>query len=595
MAYNKYYQDELNYLRELGALFAEQNPSLAGLLAEEGDDPDVERLFEGFAFLSGRIRQKIDDELPEISHSLIELLWPNYLRPVPSMSILEFTPKPGVITAKQTIKSGAKVQSQEVDGTPCIFRTCYDVDVAPISITDLHTIEKTDSSAITLNFDIQSGVDATTMGLDKIRLFLHDDQKIPVSKPLLLSIFRYLLHFDVRVHYADGSQHTFSSCSKDQVRHVGFSGHESLLPNEENVFSGYRLIQEYFQLPEKFLFFDIVNFSQYLDRKDIERFSITFNFSRLFTNNANLKKENFRLFSTPIVNLFDYDGEPIRKDNHRIEYVLRPHTRNPRHYEIFSVDEVSGKYKGLPTSYPYEQYESFKHHDELSENLKPYYKLRTLPAVVGDGVDHYIYFKTTKITEKSQLQETVSSKLTCSNSRLASTLQSGQIAYDSGDSPDFVSYKNLIRATPSLSPPLEGSLHWRLISNLALQYQSLSSIEALQLLIKYYDFAAFGNRQKQRSNQQMYEGFEDIKTEHCERLFKGKAVSGLRTTLRLKESKFGAKGIIGEANMYLFASVLNQYFSQYARTNSFHKLEVHAVESGEVYTWNTETGNRARF
>ena len=74
MALNKYFQDELNYLRELGAAFSEYNPSLAKLLSEEGDDPDVERLFEGFAFLTGRIRQKLDDEIPEVSHSLIELL-----------------------------------------------------------------------------------------------------------------------------------------------------------------------------------------------------------------------------------------------------------------------------------------------------------------------------------------------------------------------------------------------------------------------------------------------------------------------------------------------------------------------------------------
>ena len=101
MAFNKYYQDELNSLRELGAEFSEQNPGLSKFLSEEGDDPDVERLLEGFSFLSGRIRQKLEDDLPEISHSLINVLWPNYLRPVPSMSVLEFQPRKHVITSKK--------------------------------------------------------------------------------------------------------------------------------------------------------------------------------------------------------------------------------------------------------------------------------------------------------------------------------------------------------------------------------------------------------------------------------------------------------------------------------------------------------------
>lgn len=123
MAFNKYYQDELSYLRELGVEFSRQNPGLSKFLSEEGNDPDVERLFEGVAFLTGRLRQKLDDQLPEVTHSLTSLLWPHYLRPLPAMSILEYKPIASALTEGKTIKRGELVRSVEVEGTPCQFKT----------------------------------------------------------------------------------------------------------------------------------------------------------------------------------------------------------------------------------------------------------------------------------------------------------------------------------------------------------------------------------------------------------------------------------------------------------------------------------------
>ncbi|MBZ9613415.1 type VI secretion system baseplate subunit TssF [Rheinheimera maricola] len=594
MAQNKFFQDELNYLRELGAAFAEQNPSLANLLSEEGEDPDVERLFEGFAFLTGRIRQKLEDEIPEISHSLIELLWPNYLRPVPAMSILAFTPRLHVLSEQTKIAKGAVVQSAEVDGTACIFRTCYDVDVSPIAISDAKITHKTDSTELSLHFSLESGVASADLGLKKIRLFLHDEQKIQVATVLYLHFFRYLQNFDVALNFYDGTVKLVQGLSKEYVHPVGFADSESLLPADSSMFSGYRLLQEYFQFQKKFLFIDIKGIGNLISLPDIESFSLKFRFSKFDIDS--IKKENFRLFCTPIVNLFEHDGSPIRVNNQRIEYFLRPDTKFSSHIEIFSVDSVEGKVKGKIDQNTYTAYETFQHHDlQLSTSNSFFYKLRKVPATISDGVDHYLYLHNSSANEFADHEEIISTRLTCTNRNLASALQVGQVAYYSGNSPDIVTFKNIINTTEALPPPFERKLHWRLISNLAIQYNSLASIDSLRLLIKYYDFAAIGNRQKQRSNQQMHEGIEFINTSTYERIVKGLPVSGLKTTLHLRESKFGAKGLIGEANMFIFASVLNIFFSQYARTNSFHILEVIAVESGENYQWNMHHGKRALF
>ena len=130
--FNKYYQDELSFLREMGREFSRTYPEAAPLLAEAGSDPDVERLLEGFAFLAGRIREKIEDEFPEITQALMELLWPHYLRPVPSMAILQFEPLPQAAKEAHVVPRGTLVDSVPVDGTAVRFRTTQDVCMHPV-------------------------------------------------------------------------------------------------------------------------------------------------------------------------------------------------------------------------------------------------------------------------------------------------------------------------------------------------------------------------------------------------------------------------------------------------------------------------------
>ena len=119
----KYYQDELAWLREMGAELAAARPDMARYLGEPGADPDVERLLEGFAFLTGRIRQKLDDEFPELTHGFMDMFCPHYLRPIPSMAILQITPKPNQNVAGVVVPRGTPIDSKPVDGTRCRFRT----------------------------------------------------------------------------------------------------------------------------------------------------------------------------------------------------------------------------------------------------------------------------------------------------------------------------------------------------------------------------------------------------------------------------------------------------------------------------------------
>src|SRR5687768_13110135 len=134
--FGKFYQAELAFLRETGKAYGLAHPQLAGLLAEKGGDPDVERLLEGFAFLTARIRERIDDAVPEVVHSLVDLLLPHYLRVLPSCSVVEFSPHARLLRGRSRIPTGAEVGSKPVEGTTCVFRTTRPVDLLPLTLVE---------------------------------------------------------------------------------------------------------------------------------------------------------------------------------------------------------------------------------------------------------------------------------------------------------------------------------------------------------------------------------------------------------------------------------------------------------------------------
>ncbi|MEJ7618546.1 MAG: type VI secretion system baseplate subunit TssF [Pyrinomonadaceae bacterium] len=134
-----YYERELVFLRQMGAEFALKYPKIASRLSLEPDkceDPHVERMIEAFAFMASRVQLKIDDEFPEVTESLLGVLYPHYLSPIPSMSIAQFAldQKQGKLTAGYPLARNTTLYSRPIQGTPCRFRTCYPVYLWPLEI-----------------------------------------------------------------------------------------------------------------------------------------------------------------------------------------------------------------------------------------------------------------------------------------------------------------------------------------------------------------------------------------------------------------------------------------------------------------------------
>jgi type VI secretion system protein ImpG len=586
MSFNKYYEDELSYLRGLGKEFTHANPDLAPFLAERGNDPDVERLLEGFAFLTGRVRQKIDDDLPELTHSLISLLWPHYLRPVPSMSILEFSPVVNAISERKMIERGIEVDSVPVEGTACRFRTCYDVDLYPLDLEAAELKRDGRGCRLKLVFALHAGATLDKLDLQRLRLYLHGESHI--SRTTYLWLSRYLTRIKVSAA-GDAAGSDMFELDADQLQPAGFSEQEALLPYPPNAFLGYRVIQEYFALPEKFLFFDVAGLERLAGfSKMTERFEISFEFSRALDDSVRLDKDNFRLYCSPVINLFAHDGDPVRIDNTRVEYRIRPSGKEPAHREIYSIDQVEGWIQGTGVRRSYKAFESFEHRqDSKDSQASIYYRTRLRPAVVGKGVDTYIAFVGADERHAVPPTETVSLQLTCSNRNLAEKLRAGDISTATGTSPEYATFKNISPVSPSMSPPLESGLHWRLISGMALNYVSLTSIEAFRNILAVYDFRALHDRQAERASQLRLDGLTEAHVEPVDLLHHGLPIRGLRTHLEMRESNFA-----GEGDMFLLASVLDEFLALYASVNSFHQLVVKGMEHGEIYQWPTRTGQQ---
>ncbi|MFT6895909.1 MAG: type VI secretion system protein ImpG [Paraglaciecola sp.] len=579
MSFNKYFQDELSYLRDLGKEFSDANPQLAPFLAERGSDPDVERLLEGFAFLTGRISQKLNDQVPELTHGMIELMWPHYLRPIPSMSVVEFFPVANALTEKRVIKRGAELDSVPVEGTPCRFRSCYDLDIMPMTVSKAEIKQDTKGSTLVLSFALQNGVTFASLNPRKIRLFLNGAPLI--TQTLYLWMLRYLS----KVTFRSKNSETLSKglvAPKNSVLPVGFGQDESLFDYSDNVFPGYRLLQDYFVLQDKFLFLDLVNLAPLAGAGS--EFQIEFAFERPLEDYVRINKDNFRLHCTPVSNLFKRDADPVRLDRMSMDYRVRPSGRNSTHFDIFSIDQVESRKQGMLDQRIYTPIASFEHEEGI-KNVVGHYSKRLKPAAVGKGFETYISFGGQKGLDDKLHKEIVSLELTCTNRQLPEKLKTGDIRVPTGSTPEFVTFSNITPPSSTVYPSLDEGLQWQLISNMSLNYSTLTNPTMLRTVIAAYDFRALTDRQAERQLQLKLLGIRDIEVKTGDRLIKGHPIRGMSIHMTLKESNYTSEG-----DMYLFASVLNEFFSLYASINSYHQLTVLGEDKGETYQWPLKMG-----
>ncbi|MTI42576.1 type VI secretion system protein ImpG [Roseibium hamelinense] len=580
MSVNSYYRDELNYLREMGAVFARANPRLAKYLANDPMDPDVERLLEGFAFLVGRLRQRLDAEMPEVAQSLLKLIWPHYLRPIAPITTLKFKHAPGVSELAIRVPKGTRVQTAPLDGQALPFSTSFDLTVLPFEVKDIKFENRKESAELDISFTKSAGIGLQALESAPLTLYLGGQGDGTTSRQLFLA----LLERVQSVQLVPNGQDPIPA--QIRIDPLGFLPEEATLPYPPGAFEGFRVMQEYFACPEKFMHIQIRGLNKYASVQ-ADGFRLVFKFTQGFSDLTRVMPYQIQTNATPAINLFEAEGQALLVEHSRTEYPVRPiggAEKRSAHEVLSATGWVQGSNKRID----YKRFESFTH-DVENENAL-YFRTSVRPSVVGTGVDHYISFVTKMNKAGLPATETISLNLLCSNGEHATRFGVGSVNQPTSDTPAKLVFSNITRIQPEVPPPLNDRTLWTLIANLSRNYASLIDVDALRTVIGAYDFRAFVDKQAALQRDQLLQSFQSFERQGVDIFRKGRPVRAYELSLRLSESAMG-----GEAEMYLFGCVLDRFLKSYASINSLHRLSLTGTDSNTVLTWSPKAGSAAEI
>ncbi len=601
------YEEELSYLRRSGVEFAQRYPKIASRLMLEPtkcDDPHVERLLEGFAFLAARVQLRLDADLPEISEALLDVIYPHYLRPIPSMSLVNFQldPEQGKLPRGVRIPPDALLHSRPVDGIPCRFRCCYDTTLWPIEVASARWVAPHEldppvgaSSAVgALRLELHAPPDLgfDRLQIDSLRLHLNAEPKLATTLyELLCNSCEQIVVRDL----SHGKQGSTTTLQPGALRPVGFAKDEGMLPFSRRSFIGYRLLQEYFTFPSKFLFLDLNGFEQIRATGMGSRIEVIFLISsferseRQTMLSAGVNADTVRLNCAPIVNLFPQVSEPILLDHAREEYLLIPDLRRRRTTGIHSIEEVIATTGDSTEPIRLEPLYSVGTARNGSGAPSWFARRRPIQGRAATGTEVHLSFVDPAGALNRPRQTAVTARLLCHDGPLPARLPFGDPTGDfelPGGGP-IRRIVALVKPTEPIEPALGTSRLWRLISQLSLNYTSFVSDgpEALKELLRLHNF---GDTPAGEAQVRGITGVRGAPTHaRVEGEFGLTFARGQRVEIDFDEDRFAGGGV------YLLASVLHHFLAQSVSMNSFVSVTAHSAQRrAPLAEWEPRAGWR---
>ena len=619
-----YYERELTYLRRLGAEYATRYPKVAARLqleANKCEDPHVERLLEGFAFLAARVHHRLDDDLPEVSEALLDVLHPQHVRPIPSLSMveIELDPQLGKLPGGHFVPRGSEVQSRAVQGLQCRFRTSYDTMLWPATITaaewtaaeragagaragdavgairiELRAFDGLSLGKLTVADDsVADERAATPVGLDALRLHISGESNVADAA------YEFIVNNCTRVVVRDPDRPTRAPVVLDAsaIRPIGFDEREMLLPYPRRTLAGYALLQELFCFPQKFLFIDVHGVAAALRALDAgpraELLFVISPFERADRRQLvefGITARTFRLGCTPIVNLFEQSGEPMLLTQHTTEYPVVADSRRRLEIESWAVQSVAGITPGEGEPRSIEPLYGFRHGRSDVAGVFWHAVRRTSAWRTDRGTELYISFADLSGRIRPPNAEVASVRLTCFNGDLPSRLPIGvdeRGDFDLTAGGPVRRVLCLVKPTPVIQPPLGKPLLWRLVSALSLNHLSLieDGREALCELLRLHNAgdSAAGDRQIQGvAGVSSAPAFARVPTEQGLAFARGR-----RVEVEFDEEFFPGGG------MFLFASILERFLAMHATMNSFVQMGVRSRQRKKIVReWQPRAGIR---
>lgn len=500
-----YYNRELGAIRRLAGEFADAYPKVAARLRvtpEAVDDPYVERLLEGVAFIAARVQQRLDDELPEFSETLLEMLSPHLLAPVPSMTTIRLGAAPDA-QGPARIPRGLLLETEPVRGEPVRFSTCHDVTVWPVAIDTFKLAgqpiaapanPRVQGASACLRIGLRTtapGLSFSKLGLDRLRLHLRG---VGAQAALLHEL---LCTSTLGIALADSPADPRPTLlDAECLQPAGFAPEESALPWPNRSFAGYRMLTEWFAFPEKFLYLDITGLEARTLVQESDRLDIYIYLGRAMPELERvLGPENVALGCTPAVNLFPHRCEPIALDGTQSEWMVVPDARRPGSLEVYAVEQVresrpDGLRRGVLPFYRLGRAETGE--ETAAEANYVTFRRGATPPVTGTQT--WIELRDAAFDPTRPAEGVLTIEALCCNRDLPAMLPFGagqpRLKVSQGGAP-VAAIDCLSPPTPTLRPGLNDRGAWRLISHLALNHLSVTGGEegaaALREILRLHD------------------------------------------------------------------------------------------------------------
>lgn len=602
----QYYEKELAFLQLSAGEFGKKYPGAASglqLTEDAVSDPLVSQLLSGVAYMNARIHQKLDDDLPELTDSILDTLYPHYLRPIPSLAIIQCPPTDDLDKC-HTLPRSTEIQTNNDAHDTCRFSTCSDITIAPIRVNDVKLVQKpfiapgsgsASSADAVLKVSLKT-LDSTIafkdLDIEKLRFFLKG------PKQHTYPLFDLLMaECDAIVAATSDTDTRPQFLTTQSLAPVGFDESEAVLPYPDTSFAGYRLLTEYFAFPEKFLFFDIHNIASVIENIEGDKLNLYF---YLRSHDSELEHQvsaaMLALNCAPAVNLFHQTCDPIRLTQTEYTYPIEPDARRHNSLEVYAVEAVVGiDDKGKKT--PYRKFYGVDHRAPNQEQAAFWFSKRR-EVTEGEHANEYASEVDLGIVDLGFDPFTVPNqvldiKTLCSNRNLPKKLptSNGQPYFEmvEGDAPTE-GFRCVVPPTSTMRPAQGKRAYWRLISHLNLNHLSItqgeSSLDALKEILRLYNFKdSAGTRNH----------IESIQAINTRAITAPIQVDGTIALCRGTEITLTLDPmLLNGASIFAFSNLLNYFFGLYCSINSFTKLTVKLVgKDGVFYKWPPRAGEKA--
>ncbi|ALU89496.1 type VI secretion system baseplate subunit TssF [Herbaspirillum rubrisubalbicans] len=576
-----FYHAELTSLRQEGMAFAQQHPELAhalGLNPRQARDPQVEMLMQSFAFLTGRLQYQMEIDQAASANALLNSLYPHLAAPVPSMLVAQISVKPkgNDLSHEQVLERGRNISTPAFSAAgrriDCRFRTAYETPLMPFEVTAIQTQSlkaypwlcedgngDTKNSAV-LRVSLRSKGVANLKGRGRLRFFLNP------TEPGAYDLYDLLaLHLDSMAITVPQTSQT-RRLPVEQFRWLGEADDEAMLPCNPQTHPGYRLLQEYFSFPEKFMFFEVsqIDFGGVCDQ-----FDLLFLLDSELQEYSSYPAQTLRLNCVPLVNLYPQRLDPLKLDHSKYEYHLLGDLENHRYCEIYAIEtlESSSPRSGTRTIAPYFAIDQ-------SDRLEQQDYFYTTRREASQGVDIagseiFISFLDQQFNTTQLVDEVIGGRALCTNRRLPEQLDCGAPLYLEG--PGAVSAITVLsKPSPHQNPPIIGTRPWALVSQLSLNHLSLAdsplALGALKDILRLHLGPNAGHGLRQ------IEGLQGL---HCHSIMRHRHIDGWRGFVRGHDVRLQIdQHCFEDASAVLFCAVLRHFFRSYATVNQLVEVSL---------------------